>query len=551
MMGVYKIWDSSRQQRKSVFASTLQELKARGSEKLGFEVASVVLENDGTEVDGDKELLEFAGSTLMCLKESERWSAARELTTNSSDSKIFVGGLSQDSGDDCQDTLLCSDPQYSEENEECVFFIDDSNIFIECQKCYAKHLKLRVQQDPRCRIDIGKLLDLAQRGRKFCCGDLFGSEPPAIDTVWIKIREKKLIVHKFHKNAKGKEKEVDVSLVVVAMHHSFKHADKVNYQTIIIVAGDRDYCTLVEDIAGRGWKVEILAFASSLSESLRSLGREKCCICTLDERNVKDICFEELRWKKKGRGNLPRDRTKVLEFRNAFDLTASQKDEEMLKQLTSEITSLTLLPCVYSCCIRDPRVVFIIGCYRAHQQKPDFFDIWTETFPHEQTRIKSICDKICSTHEFVNCLNFLEFCQKQPEAAVLEPTNKFDLPESEKESDLSDDAASSKSPELLHNDPENHGHAFTTVVKPSKPVHRKYSECCKNGFECPKGNRCSFSHTTAEKRFFKVNGGIGCRGYKTIQCRYYQSHTCKHGGKLAPDCRFYHSQEDKKWQSIK
>jgi uncharacterized LabA/DUF88 family protein len=523
MMPVYRIWDRSRQQKKSVCASTLQELKARGSQKLGFEVTSVVLEDDGTKVDGDEELLEFAGSTLVCLKKSELWSAAPELTTNSSDSKICVGGLSQDSGNDCQDTLLCSDSSYTEENEECVFFIDDSNLFIESQKCYAKHLKLQVSQDPRCRIDIGKLLDQAQRGRKFCCGDLFGSEPPPIDTVWSKIRENKLKVHTFHKDAEGKEKEVDVALTVVAMNYSFNYAHKVNCQTIILVAGDHDYCPLVYSLVERGWKVEILAFSSSRSKHLRELQGPKCNISTFDEHNVQDICFVELRWKTKCQGKIPPDQTKVLTFRYPFDLMANQEDKHMVEQLTSKITSLTLVPWRYKCSVKNPTVVFIVGCYQKHQQTADFFDLWTKAFVHEHSSIKSICHEICSSHEFVSCWNFLEFRQKQPEAAVLETANRFALLKLEDESDLGDGAASNKSPEISNNDPETHGDGFTTVKKRSKPVHEKYSDYCKDRFECMCGNRCSFKHTEDEKSFFKKCYGPGYRGYKTKQCKHCQN----------------------------
>lgn len=54
----YKIWSCDRQQRKSVVASSLLELKLRGAEKLScgdFNVSDirVVLESDGTEVEDD------------------------------------------------------------------------------------------------------------------------------------------------------------------------------------------------------------------------------------------------------------------------------------------------------------------------------------------------------------------------------------------------------------------------------------------------------------------------------------------------------------------
>ena len=55
------------------------------SQKLGFGVIRIVLEEDGTEVDGDEELIGFAGATLMCLRDSELWSAVPQLTTNAAE----------------------------------------------------------------------------------------------------------------------------------------------------------------------------------------------------------------------------------------------------------------------------------------------------------------------------------------------------------------------------------------------------------------------------------------------------------------------------------
>jgi len=39
-------------------------------------VTKIVLEDDGTEVDGDEELLAFAGSTLVALRDGEVWAPA-------------------------------------------------------------------------------------------------------------------------------------------------------------------------------------------------------------------------------------------------------------------------------------------------------------------------------------------------------------------------------------------------------------------------------------------------------------------------------------------
>jgi len=50
---------------------TLLMCNFSASDKLQFSVGSVVLESDGTEIDGDEELNAFAGSTLLALKDGE------------------------------------------------------------------------------------------------------------------------------------------------------------------------------------------------------------------------------------------------------------------------------------------------------------------------------------------------------------------------------------------------------------------------------------------------------------------------------------------------
>ncbi len=45
-------------------------------------------------------------------------------------------------------------------------------------------------QDPRVRIDLGKLADQIAGDRPVTRGVLFGSEPPPVDTVWEKNKRK-------------------------------------------------------------------------------------------------------------------------------------------------------------------------------------------------------------------------------------------------------------------------------------------------------------------------------------------------------------------------
>ena len=72
---MYKVWNSTRTLKKSLVASSLKELRTKGSEKLGYdEPMTVVLEEDGTIVEDEDyfELLE-ANTTFILLTDGETW----------------------------------------------------------------------------------------------------------------------------------------------------------------------------------------------------------------------------------------------------------------------------------------------------------------------------------------------------------------------------------------------------------------------------------------------------------------------------------------------
>ncbi|KAL3861827.1 hypothetical protein ACJMK2_007842 [Sinanodonta woodiana] len=73
----YKIWNHDRSLKKSVTASNLEELIAKGKEKLGIpasEYVRVALDEDGTEVD-EEDYFTFLpfNSTVILLMEGQTW----------------------------------------------------------------------------------------------------------------------------------------------------------------------------------------------------------------------------------------------------------------------------------------------------------------------------------------------------------------------------------------------------------------------------------------------------------------------------------------------
>lgn len=152
---------------------------------------------------------------------------------------------------------------------DCVILVDNSNIFIEGQKCSAyrkgQHptaTDFRRPQDPSWRLDFAKLLAFLADGRNIHKAFLVGSRPPPKDDVW-KMAENggfKVITH--DRDTNNKEKAVDTELVAQGtLAVALGPAEGV----LIIGSGDRDFIPLVNIAHERGWTVEMVAFSSAFT----------------------------------------------------------------------------------------------------------------------------------------------------------------------------------------------------------------------------------------------------------------------------------------------
>ena len=151
-----------------------------------------------------------------------------------------------------------------------MIFVDNSNIWIEAKKLQAKRKNFKTSEDPRIRIDIGKLTDLIANGRPMCKGILYGSEPPKVDSVWEKIREKGWeVVTKTRSKITGKEKQVDAQLVVTITKTAIKTPAK-RRGTIVVVTGDADIIPALEEVIEAGqWKLEIYMWKHAIAKNLK------------------------------------------------------------------------------------------------------------------------------------------------------------------------------------------------------------------------------------------------------------------------------------------
>ena len=144
----------------------------------------------------------------------------------------------------------------TEKNVGVWVYLDDSNLWISSKKLQGEKLKNQFfNEDPRGRIDLGKLLLWALERRPLEKAILYGSEPPPTDSYWKLAEKYRFSVNKVMRNPySGKEKQVDTAIVagiteLVAHSHFRRYAlYEDGNNVIILVSGDSDMKPAVDKI---------------------------------------------------------------------------------------------------------------------------------------------------------------------------------------------------------------------------------------------------------------------------------------------------------------
>ena len=156
--------------------------------------------------------------------------------------------------------------------EKVMIFIDGSNLY---------HSMNDYRQG--CRIDFNKFIQILSGERYMVRTYYFGTQHHSsqssffdmlqfsVESIDVEIKTPKY----------GKEKGVDVALAIKFLSLGLKGAFDVG----IIVSGDEDYVSAIEEVKGLGIRVEVASFKNSLSTELR-----KSCdsLITIDDF-VEDI----------------------------------------------------------------------------------------------------------------------------------------------------------------------------------------------------------------------------------------------------------------------
>lgn len=152
-------------------------------------------------------------------------------------------------------------------------YVDNSNVWIEGMHVAAVKNGLvasiweaqsRDVTDFSWRMDFGRLYEFAggdQTGRAV----LFGSRPPANDSLWEIAKSRGFEVKVFDRNAANKEKKVDVGLATEIMQDSFQRMNP-DQDEVTLVSGDGDYVPVLESLRERGFTVNVVFWSHAARE---------------------------------------------------------------------------------------------------------------------------------------------------------------------------------------------------------------------------------------------------------------------------------------------
>lgn len=157
-------------------------------------------------------------------------------------------------------------------------YVDNSNVWIEGMRVSAvkKGLAASAQDamsrkisDQSWTYDFGRLYqavcpDTAQIGRS----SLFGSRPPANDSLWDLARNEGFEVFTFDRNFSNKEKEVDVVATQI-MADSYEHMRATNGDRVVLLSGDRDYVPTVKSLATRKLPTTVVFWQHATAHDLK------------------------------------------------------------------------------------------------------------------------------------------------------------------------------------------------------------------------------------------------------------------------------------------
>ncbi|KAK7222125.1 hypothetical protein V2G26_010128 [Clonostachys chloroleuca] len=439
-------------------------------------------------------------------------------------------------------------------NKTCMIFVDDSNVWIEAQK-FAASGKGRLpkledcDQDPRCRVNIGKLVSTISNGRSVEGAFLYASRPPPNDAVWNSYERFGFKVNVYNRANNGKEKQVDNSMATdisrqattleVGAQYDKETKQELDNMTFIVISGDRDMLPPINAAIKCGIPVEVWAWESGISNEHKKRDGDKLRVYLLNQI-ADQMCFTNTSSTRKNK-KIEADKTVVLcdpkDKDNSIDFLEGSVSDCLLGNCRF-IFYITRSPTDTELFVEFPnlknveRIIFDV--------RELFKDEWiVESWPEHASRLNK---KTLITREKGTMFRPLD-----------ENDGKINSPLVTEQAKSVDVQAKSwpgwnlpkPSIEQSGNEDIDTG-AFDdweTVGSRNGPrrAHRRAMErtqACPYGLHCRKAAECGNRHTNEEETLFRKFPNQNFTKWKTSRCRYYPY--CPKG----TQCGFAHSDAD-------
>ena len=482
--------------------------------------------------------------------------------------------LAEETYDDDVEKIACSCGKILEPikplvpDEHVFIYVDDSNMWIEGKKLAAKNADLKCVEDPRLRLDIGKVTDAVANGREVAWGILYGSEPPPIDTVWEKIRESGWKV-KTSKRSSFTNKEKQVDHQMVADITTLVSDRGVAKGKIVLVSGDADVIPAVKEGLRKKWSFEVWTWNSGTSKALTKLAKDNPELLTIHplDSHLDDISFTNFKFSEKQISSRLNNRSAVIKnFCPAGDW-----QKRMSKKLGWPLQFCWIGPERLDN-PKDYKDVLLIFNQVKPKDGKDFECHFVEILEHLQKEFpakvvilpayrKEFDDRkeeICITNKYGVLVEVDEELSMSSasdhsdlESEIERKKAYVDTPVHEgktwdhlgrntrctERDDVSDDETAARGHlgrdecSTEKGDRSTGNEAFQVVQRKQRKKTQKYSQQCEHRSKCTNGLKCTHGHTDDEKKFFR-------NPCKDKECYYKKN--CKNG----PRCRFAHSNKD-------
>ncbi|UPK94591.1 hypothetical protein LCI18_005526 [Fusarium solani-melongenae] len=440
-----------------------------------------------------------------------------------------------------------------EAQEICMFFVDDSNIWIEAQKFAASgnsHMPKLTDRDhdPRLRINIGKLVKTLLGGRFQGTSYLYGSRPPPNDAVWNTF-EKYNFRTKIYDRARGKEKQVDTAMTADMSRTSTKLSTMADFRSdikeenkrtvFIAITGDQDMVPPIRQALDDGFRVELWAWKSGISSEYRKLANDTAQLSINYLENVfKEISFTSYRSTRRS-GKVDPSCTLVLYEFTGPESTNLNTEAIVCNELDGwgRLSFITPSNVTNEFYVEFPRVKNINDMDGLiAKAETQFEGLW----------------KVMSWPRYANRFN-------EGPPAMVETSNMFALLEGGKDQNSVEIKAKEESQSIQHSTNMSSATGSTNIRDPSNPwklparsEQSKNAEAsslddssnsntvewktpCPYGIRCGKRGDCGGLHTKEERDLFQTLPEQNFKKWRTSKCRY--GDRCYLGKK----CAYYHT----------